>query len=589
MTPASGFYAVLDPRNRLKQSDFAAPGLPALQVREAGRWLSAWRCGALQGLLGEQGGRYLAFHGTLYNQALLATELNLPPDTAPEQVLFNAWTHWPDDWTKRLDGLYALAYWSDDGQSVALRRDSSGLLGLFYARTSAGCLAFSSRLDTLMRLPGVQRRIASQGLHEYLRLLDIAAPNTIFEGVRAVPPGEGVIIDVHDGHAETASSPPALPVVETSFETALDTVETLLQTSIDRRLNGIAHPAAFLSGGIDSSLICALAAPKYPKLEAITVGFDLTGYDETPVAEKVAGHLGLRQRVLRFDREEILRAVNKAGLHAEQPMADPTEPVTLLAFERAQQDYDAVLDGTGADEQMGAMPPRHIRVAVAYAALLPASVRRSTIAALTQMPRLAAYAPILDFDHPADLMVRWKGFTREEIQGLCGTPASLEHTRFFEVFSRFPRSAHFERYSALMGIMPSDRLSQSALMTDLDVRFPFCASQLELYLRGLPHHYRWREGEPKRILRALLARRVPRHLWDVPKHGFNFPLTEFLSADDFEVVRRYLLPGQWASWQLLAPERVRTYARRFIAGERQLSIKIWALVVLAAWLEKHLD
>jgi len=112
---------------------------------------------------------------------------------------------------------------------------------------------------------------------------------------------------------------------------------------------------------------------------------------------------------------------------------------------------------------------------------------------------------------------------------------------------------------------------------------------VEAWLRGQPLAHRWREDAPKRILRALLARHVPRKIWDLPKHSFDFPLLEFLSAEDFQVVHRYLLHGRWAHWQVLSPERVAEYGRRFIAGERNLRFRVWALVVLAAWLEGHVD
>jgi asparagine synthase (glutamine-hydrolysing) len=109
------------------------------------------------------------------------------------------------------------------------------------------------------------------------------------------------------------------------------------------------------------------------------------------------------------------------------------------------------------------------------------------------------------------------------------------------------------------------------------------------YVRALPLDYRQRPDEAKRLLRALLARHVPREIWDVPKHGFDFPLLEFLQAEDFLLVRRYLARDSWDGLGLLAPERVEDYARRFMAGEHRLVFRVWALAVLAAWLEAHPD
>ena len=183
----------------------------------------------------------------------------------------------------------------------------------------------------------------------------------------------------------------------------------------------------------------------------------------------------------------------------------------------------------------------------------------------------------------------WHGFRRREIEALCGEPVSLAHTRFYEVFARFSRNDHYARYSALMEALPCDRLSQAALVTGLDVRFPFWSPEVEDWLRGQPLSHRWREDAPKHILRSLLARHVPKNLWDLPKHSFDFPLQDFLAAEDFRVVRQCLLQGDWAKWQVLSTEHVAEYGRRFIAGEHSLRFRVWALVVLAAWLEGHFD
>jgi len=138
-----------------------------------------------------------------------------------------------------------------------------------------------------------------------------------------------------------------------------------------------------------------------------------------------------------------------------------------------------------------------------------------------------------------------------------------------------------------MDAMPSDRLSQSALITGMPVRYPFFDARTNRFLRQLRTDWRYLPGQPKRILRALLARYVPPQIWDLPKHGFDFPLQQFLAADDHALVRRYLEAGRWLERGLLRADLVRSYARQFIAGDQRLAFRVWALVVLGAWLESH--
>jgi len=533
----------------------------------------------------------LAFHGELFNRDDLRQQLQAADDLPLADILSLAWQRWSLEFVVRLDGAFAMACWHDD--HIHLYRDPSGARALYFQRLADGGLAYATQLDALLSLPDVDKRLSRRGLHEYLRFLDIAAPNTPYHEVYALQPGQ--LLSWQAGKREQAAQvtvwTPAQPHPADhdsgDFEGALDTLERALRVAIEHRLRGAERPAAFLSGGVDSALLCALAPRDGPPLTAVTVGFDGDGYDETPAAAAIAAHLGLAHRVLRFPRADYLRAFETIHGDSEQPMADPAAAATLLAFEDCRARYDVVLDGTGADEMAGLLPPRHVRVAVEHAARLPAWLRRGISGALARLPGLAGYRAIFDFEHPAELMIRWRGFTRAEIESLCGEPVSFAHTHFFQTFARFPRKAHFARYSALLDAMPSDRLHQAAALTGLDVRFPFLAPALNAHARALPVDFRYRTDAPKRMLRALLARHVPRELWDTPKHGFDFPLSAFLAAQDHSLVRRYLRRESWQTWQCLNPDAVVAYGDRFIAGEHALAFRVWALVVLASWLERH--
>ncbi len=124
---------------------------------------------------------------------------------------------------------------------------------------------------------------------------------------------------------------------------------------------------------------------------------------------------------------------------SDLPFADPAGVPTLLMAQDCRRVVDTVLDGTGGDELAGEMPARYIRIATQYAAVLPRPLRRAGVALLRRLPRIARYTPILDFDDPEELLIRWKGWTRAEIEALCGSPVSFEHTHFFQTYRRFSR------------------------------------------------------------------------------------------------------------------------------------------------------
>lgn len=525
-----------------------------------------------------------AFGGYITNIAALRSELGLNPDADERAVLRCGWRAWSDRLFGRVDGVWSVAIADEGGWH--LYRDPSGLAGLYWSRTPAGDVIVATGIDSLHRLAVHPDRIRRTAVHEYLRLLDIAAPATICESVHAVVPGQILHVDAQGELAPLAEivNPGAQPQ---AFTSALDELDLRLRQSVGAALATAECPAAFLSGGVDSTLLCALASAEGRGLTALTVGFDADCFDEAPAAERIAQRLGIPHEVLRFSREDCLAAFDRLARHMDQPMADPASMVTLLAFDHCRTRFDVVLDGTGADEAVGAMPPRHKRLAVEFGSLVPAPLRRTLTRTLAKWPSLAAYTPLLDFEHPAETLMRWNGFTRAEVEQLCEEPAALGQTTFYRTFARFPRRAHFERYSALLDAMPSDRLTQAIRLTALRVRFPFCAADVTRVVRQLPTEWRHLTGQPKRILRELLARYVPRDLWDTPKHGFDFPLHALLAGDDYALVRRHLLGSRWLRRGLLRPEAVQRYAQAYIGGNRRLMFRVWALVVLGAWLDHH--
>lgn len=592
------------------------------------------------------------FFGFLHGRSRLARELAIT-QTDAATLLRTAFERWPRDWPQWITGHWVCARWCPGDGEMTLWRESSGLFPLYWA-WSDGVRYVSTDLGSLAAALGDCP--GGHGLHEYLHLLDIAPPRTIYPRIMAVPAGEALSWPATSAHPHPLSegaqrtdpatvaprqecalhyksawglsapgrgpishggmpgrppapSPtPALPPWMTGGsgvagatstpdwetagrihipchdeEQALTVLETRLSEAVASSLEDLKRPAAFLSSGVDSTLLCALAARHRSDLTVVTVGLDEA--DEAPRAARIAQHLGLRHEVWRYPRSALLDALEQWVAYAPQPMADPATPVTLLAFRDAAARFDGVLDGTGADDLMGAMPPRHWRLAVQWMSRLPAPLRRQMAALARRLP--GGYAPMFEFDHPAEVLRRWKGFTAGEIARLCGGPVDLEQTLFYRVFSRYERSAHFARYSALLEAMPCDRLGHAVQITGLDVRLPYWTPMVREMLRCLPAVLRWREDSPKHLLRALLAQYVPPALWDGPKRGFDFPLRSFLRDEDFQLLRRYLSGAAPCAGCTPYNPLIDELVQRFRAADASVVFRIWALVVLSAWSRHH--
>lgn len=523
-------------------------------------------------------------HGELLGGAALRRDLGIGSTVTPPHVLLAAWKRWGVETFRRISGPHAIVV--RDGDDLYAYRDRIGTRPLYLYTGLRNAIAFASQLSALWTIPGVEARPDRQSLYEYLRFLDIAAPYTWYEDVLAVRAGE---VLRWSATTRQLSTVPMSNICEvpSSLTEAVDMLDARLQSSVATCLADAVAPACFLSSGIDSSLLCAIAARLRPNTCAVSVGFTGTPVDESVAAARIAAHLGLEHQVLQFKQDDYERALLDLGCTADQPMADPAVLPTVLAFQHCHERFDTAIDGSGADEAFGLMPARHVRIGVEYASRLPPSWRRTLVRLTRHVRPLSPYAVVADFDHPAETMIRWKGFSRPQIESLCREPVSLARTSFYQTFERFPLGAHFDRYSALLDTMPCDRLSQAVQVSGLNARFPYADPSVDLFVRALPKPLRYQTSEPKRALRHVLARHLPRDLWDAPKHGFTFPLWDFLAANDFAVVRRYLGCGSLFAPISLAGDVVQDLLNRVTRGDRDSAFRAWALVVLGAWLEGH--
>lgn len=537
------------------------------------------------------------FLGELHEPERLRAELaavGVPAATDPAALIAAVYAAWGESGFARLEGVFCTVLWDVRTGTLVLYRDGSCAQSLYWYRAREWAAA-ATRLDLLTALPGVPKAVAPQGLHEYLRFLDISPPNCIYAGIRALEPG---LPARFDGADLTYSDPAPLPSRRARnrsggsrtppFEASVDALAESLQASVAARLNRDRPTGVFLSGGIDSALLCAIAAGiDRNAIDAFTLGFQGDDFDETPVASRIAASLGIRHHVIRYDLAVYADAFDDFLATVDLPFADPAGLPTLLLYRDCRKTVDAVLDGTGADTLLGVMPARHMQIATQYAVMLPRPLRQAVAELLGQIPRLAGYAPIFDFETPEDFLIRWKGWLRSEIETLCETPVTLAETRFFRLYRQFPRGAHFERYSALMGNLPDDRVHQAAEASGLRIRFPYWDRRVEALVQRLPRAYRYTAAEPKRLLRALLARSVPRERWDLPKHGFDFPFVSLLRHEDHALVRRYLDRRVLARHRLIREAAIAPAVERFRAGDNGLAFRVWALVVLFGWLERH--
>jgi asparagine synthase (glutamine-hydrolysing) len=485
------------------------------------------------------------------------------------------------------EGSFTVVIWDAARNKLLLWRDAAGDRLLYYYQAPDKSFWFASSLQLLMHYLG-RRPISKLGLTEYLRFLDISPPYTIYQDVMFLPSEK--LLRLEPGRAVETVDKPSLPALTfekyTDFNEVVTVFDGLLKTFVAKQVESAPRLSSFLSGGIDSSLVSAVAATVRSDVRAVTVGFEDARLDESPLARKIAKHLGIAHEVMCFSQEEDLQAFELFTATAGSPFADPAIIPTFQCFKKTAATCDMVLDGTGADTLIGMMPARHLRFILNYSARLPDSIRSMVSSGLAMTSAGRRYKDLFDFEDPVELMIRWKGWKKSEISRLCGAPCDLSHTMFYRIYREgVDTKTPYELYSMLMGNLPDDRIHQSREVFGPEVVFPFFDREIRGFVRSLPMEYRYAPDEPKKLFRHLLGRYVPQEIWDVPKHGFDYPFDKLMRYRDNYLITRYLSSESLAQHGLFDTEMVTRYVQGFLAGDLSLRFKVWALVVFQAWYE----
>ena len=316
----------------------------------------------------------IVYNGEIYNYQEIRRELPDYPfrSSCDTEVILAAYLAWGIDCVRRFNGMFAFALYDHRSGELFLARDRMGVKPLYYwledaagedtAQDSFGTagrtgIVFASELKPIMACPGFERTIRSDILARYLSQEYIAGPETVFKDVYKLEPGtilrfkDGILTksvywNVFDVYRRMQESP------VTDYMEARQELKKLLQLSVRRRLIADVPLGCFLSGGYDSSLVCALAQEELGEvpLKTFSIGFEDPAYDESAYAEAVARHLGCDHTTLRISEKDMLELVSDLPLHFDEPMADSSEIPTMLVSALAKQKVSVALSGDAGDE-----------------------------------------------------------------------------------------------------------------------------------------------------------------------------------------------------------------------------------------------
>lgn len=553
----------------------------------------------------------LSYNGEIYNFRELRTELEAlgywfrsQTDT---EVVLNAFAAWGTEAFTRFNGMFAFALWDRQEQRLLLARDRYGIKPLYYSLTP-DYLLFGSEQKAMLAHPGAPRGIDKAALLEYFTFQNIFTDRTLVENIRLLPAGHYGWFDLRLPQAGLQLTQYwdfnfREPTEKASVEEYREELDRLFVQAVNRQLVSDVELGCYLSGGIDSGSITAVAARSHPYIKTFTCGFDLhsasgleLAFDERAKAEHMSYHFKTEHYEMVLKAGDMERCLPKLAYHLEEPRVGQSYP-NYYAAKLASKFVKVVLSGAGGDELFGGYPWRY------YRAVNNDNFENYIDKYYQFWQRLVSNSELKQLFAPIwpDVSHVW---TRDIFRDVFQQKAS-ELTTPEDYINH---SLYFEAKTFLHGLLVvEDKLSMAH---SLESRVPFLDNDLvdfamrcpvALKLNNLNEVVRLNENEPgnktssyfqktkdgKQILRDVMGRYIPEDISKAEKQGFSAPDASWFKGDSIEYVKNRLFKDSSGLYNFLDFETCKKLLHKHLSGEDNKRLLVWSLLNIDEWISRH--
>ncbi len=581
-------------------------------------------------------GRYVViFNGEIYNFRELRRELEreLGPaapaykghsDTA---VMLAAFEHWGvADALPRLNGMFAIALWDRVERLLYLVRDRLGEKPLYYGWMGETFL-FGSELKALQAHPEFRGEIDRNAIALYLYSNSIPAPGSIFRDIRKLPPATFLKLRLEETRAaapvpywsvKSAVEKAQADPFRGGDEDALDELQHLLRDAVRLRMIADVPFGAFLSGGIDSSLVVSMMKElSGPAVRSFSIGFHEAGYNEARDAHSMARYLSTEHVEHYATVAEAVATIPSLASLYDEPFADSSQIPTLLVSRLASRYVKVALSGDGGDEVFGGYN-RYTWVGRIWRKVgwVPQPLRRAAGSLITRVPphawdailrstryllpeaarqpvfgdKLHKLAEVMGLGTPEEMYIGLAVHWREARSMVLGTEAEGD---LFPAPAERPQLQDFEHKAMFLDMMTwltndiLTKLDRASMACSLETRIPLLDPRIIEFAWRLPLSMKFRQGKGKWILRRLLQRYVPESMVKLPKMGFGIPLDVWLRGPLREWAESLLEERRLRREGYLDPAPIRRKWQEHLSGRRNWHFQLWDVLMWEAWLEEN--
>lgn len=554
----------------------------------------------------------MTYNGEVYNFEILRKELEhqgcVFRGHSDTEVILAAIETWGlEQSISRFIGMFAFALWDKAEKKLHLARDRLGIKPLYFGHVN-GAFIFASELKALRNFPKFNQPIHRDAIALFLRHNYIPAPYSIYEGINKLQPGKILTLDVSQENkqdyqistywsvATTVEQGIARPFTGSDKE-AIDQLDTLLKDAINLRMLADVPLGAFLSGGIDSSVVTALMqAQSSQPVKTFSIGFNETGYNEAVYAKAIAEHLGTEHTELYVTSAEAMAVIPQLPTLFDEPFSDSSQIPTFLVSQLARNHVTVSLSGDGGDELFYGYS-RYFNTKNTWRKIntIPEKIRLPLAhiikaASKTGAGKLEKVAEILSLRHPDDLyrrsMSHWK-MPSSIVLGATEPLTSMTNPDLqpqAEDFSN--RMMHYD----LGSYLPDDiltKVDRASMGVSLEARVPLLDHRVVEFAWRLPLSLKKKEAQGKWILRQLLYRYVPQELVERPKMGFGVPIGAWLRGPLRDWAENLLDENRLREEGYFNPLPIRKIWQEHLAGKQYRHYYLWDILMFQSWLEAN--
>jgi asparagine synthase (glutamine-hydrolysing) len=561
--------------------------------------------GGHQPLANEDGTVVAVLNGEVYNHVALREALREAGHqfrtSCDTEVLVHAYEEFGAGLVHALEGMYALAIWDARERRLLLARDRFGEKPLFYRHTAA-CLHFASELTALVASGCAPRDVEPAALDAYFVLGYVPGTTTVVPGVEQLPPGHVLEWSVANSHPRVRPYwAPCAAEAEGGHEDLVAETERLLERAVQSRLIADVPVGVFLSGGLDSTLVAALAAraTRVP-VKTFTVGYDVGDVNETDPARAAARAIGAEHHELLLREEELPELARTVFSRLDQPLADQALLASHAVARFAREHVKVVVGGEGADELFGGYPRyRWLSRAARLSGALPQTIATGLADRLGRLPlagRGRHLAHIVDSVSLLERQLAWVTDGRSEVRGSLYGP--LLTPRFEAESMRALATDGAVSLGAARSLMTLDqrlwlpddvlvKADRASMLASLEVRTPFLERTLAELASSVPAGRHLRRGG-KSLLREVLERVIGEDALRRPKTAFRVPAGDWLRGALAPLLREQVEDGTLYSAGFVRREAASRLVDAHLSGRQDHAQVLWPLFVLGVWMDRFL-